>query len=202
MEEETTEPSKESRPRDGLNLIKHAGVHFVIGISALSLWAGADAWYLATGLALASFLAFSTAIVAGVVVATLIHEWFHFAGAVFSGSKYRIPRKTGVFVYNFDYENNSVAQFNVMSLAGQLGSWLAVIGLFILVPMDNPGRWMLLAAAIGSAVFGGAIEWPVLLRTRSSGNPLAELGKITPAVFNRSLLIGTGSGLLAWYTLS
>lgn len=202
MEEQTTKPSKTPPSHNVLNLFKHAGVHFVAGISALSLWAGADAWYLTTGLALASFLAISAAIIAGVVVATLIHEWFHFAGAVLSGSSYRIPRKIGVFVYSFDYQSNSLAQFNVMSLAGQLGSWLAVIGLFILVPMDNPGRWMLLAAAIGSAVFGGVIEWPVLMRTRSSGKPLEELEKITPAVFNRSLLIGTGSGLLAWYTLS
>ena len=182
LEERTTESSKAPPSLTGLTLLKHAAVHFAVGISALSLWAGADAWFLATGLALASFLSISTAIVAGVVAATLVHEWFHFAGAAMSGSSYRIPRKIGIFVYSYDYQKNSVRQFYVMSLAGQLGSLLAIIGLFILVPMDNPGRWTLLAAAIGSAGFGGTIEWPVLLRTSKSGNPLEELEKITPAV--------------------
>ena len=40
---------------------------------------------------------------------------------------------------------------------------------------------------------------PVLLRARNSGDPFAELSKITPAVFGRSLLIGAGSGVGFWY---
>ncbi len=67
--------------------------------------------------------------------------------------------------------------------------------------MDNSGHWMLVAAAMGSAIFGGCIEWPVLLRTRQSQNPLAELGKITPATFTRGLLFGGGSGALFWLAL-
>ena len=186
----------------GQNLFKHAVIHFVVAVSAFSLWAAADAWYLLTDLAVANFLSISTAVIAGVVVSTLFHEWFHFAGAKFSGSSYRIPAKIGLFVYDYDYEKNSISQFTVMSLAGQAGSWVAVIGLISLVPMDNSGRWMLAAGALGSAVFGGAIEWPVLLRSRESNNPLGELSKITAAVFNRSLLIGSGSGLFFWYALS
>ncbi|MEH6581650.1 MAG: hypothetical protein V7754_06905 [Halioglobus sp.] len=183
-------------------LFKHAIAHFLVGISAFALWAAADTWYLVTELAIANFLSIATAIVAGVVVSTLVHEWFHYAGAKFSGASYKIPEKVGLFVYDFDFRKSTEAQFNTMSYAGQVGSWVAVIGLFLLVPIDNSGRAMLVAAAIGSAVFGAAIEWPVLQRTRESHDPLEELKKITPDVFKRCLFIGLGSGTVVWLVIS
>ncbi len=73
-----------------------------------------------------------------------------------------------------------------MSHAGQAGSWLAVLLLYLAVPMDTAGRVMLVCAAIGSAVFAGLIEWPVLRRTRLSGNPLLELARIDRAGLYRS----------------
>ncbi len=187
---------------DTEKLFKHAITHFLVAISVFALWAAADTWYLVTELGIANFLSIATAIVAGVVVSTLIHEWFHFAGASFSGSTYKIPAKAGLFVYDFDFGKSTEAQFNTMSYAGQVGSWVAVIGLFWLVPIDNSGRAMLVAAAIGSAIFGGSIEWPVLQRTRESHDPLGELKKITPAVFKRSLFTGLGSGALIWLAIS
>jgi hypothetical protein len=179
-------------------LFKHAITHFIVAISVLALWAAADTWYLTTGLGLANFLSVSTAAVAGAVVSTLIHEWFHYAGAKFSAAQYRIPEKAGLFVYDWDFGANSEQQFYTMSYAGQLGSLLAVVLLVMLVPVDNSGRAMLIAAAIGSGVFGASIEWPVLKRTRISHNPLAELAKITPEVFKRSLGIGVAAALIIW----
>jgi hypothetical protein len=187
---------------DADKLFMHALTHFLIAIAVLAAWAAADSWYLLTELALANFLSIATAAVAGVVISTLIHEWFHYAGAKFSGSSYRIPAKRGLFVYDFDFKKSSEAQFNMMSYAGQLGSIASVILLFTLVPADNPGRAMLIAGAIGATLFGGSIEWPVLMRVKQSHQPLQELAKITPAVFKRSLLIGTGGGALAWLVLS
>jgi hypothetical protein len=187
---------------DTEKLFKHAGIHFLVAITALSMWAAADTWYLVTELALANFLSVATAVVAGAAISTVIHEWFHYAGANVSGSTYTIPEKTGFFVYDFDYKESSEAQFRTMSYAGQLGSAVSVIGLLMLVPVDNAGRAMLISAALGSAVFGASIEWPVLMRTRESHDPLAELKKITPEVFKRSLSIGVGSGLLLWLLIS
>ena len=37
------------------------------------------------------------------------------------------------------------------------------------------------------------IEWPVLRRTRESGDPFAELSKIDLGVLKRSVLGGTGA---------
>lgn len=187
---------------DADKLFMHALTHFLIATMVLALWAAADSWYLLTELALANVLSIATAAVAGVVISTLIHEWFHYAGAKFSGSSYKIPAKRGLFVYDFDFKNSSEAQFNIMSYAGQLGSIVSVILLFMLVPTDNSGRAMLIAGAIGATIFGGSIEWPVLMRVKKSHQPLQELSKITPAVFKRSLLSGTGGGALAWLLLS
>ncbi len=180
----------------------HAAVHLFVAVATLTLWAAADSWFLLTGLGLASFLSVLTAAIAGAVVSTVIHEWFHLAGARYSGATYKIPEKPGLFIYDWDFGKNSEQQFNTMSYAGQLGSLLAVILLFVLVPIDNAGRAMLIAGAIGSGLFGASIEWPVLQRTKLSHDPLAELSKITPEVFKRSLSIGVGGGLLTWLAIS
>ncbi len=185
-----------------MTLGKHAGLQFGLALIGFTLWTAADSWYLLTGLAIANGLAVVTGALAGVLVSTVVHEWSHLAGAVLSGSAYKVPKKPGLFVYDFDFKNNSIRQFTIMSLAGQAGSWVAVIALYVLIPMDNPGRVMLVCAAVGSAVFGGVIEWPVLRRTRASGKPLEELGKIDNNAFKRGAGWGLASGLGLWLLLS
>ena len=181
---------------------KHASLHAGIALISFTLWTAADSWYLLTGLAIASGLAVVTGALAGLVVSTVVHEWSHFAGVVLSGSAYKIPKKYGLFVYDFDFKNNSVRQFNIMSLAGQAGSWAAVIALSLLIPLDNPGRLMLVCGAVGAAVYGGVIEWPVIRRTQRSGKPLEELSKIDASVLNRGAIWGLGSGLGLWLLLA
>ena len=187
---------------NGQKLAKHGIIHFTVIMIALSLWAATDAWFLLTGLPLATFLSVVTGALAGLVATTLIHEWFHFAGARVSGSSYRIPEKTGVFVYDYNYGANSIRQFNMMSLAGQLGSVLAVLALDSMLTLDNPGRLMLVAGAIASAVFGGFIEWPVLVRAQKSHDPLAELEKINPATLGRGLFAASGGGALFYFLMA
>ncbi|MCX2981996.1 hypothetical protein EYC98_14125 [Halieaceae bacterium IMCC14734] len=200
--EQTTAASATLQLTDSQKLIKHGLIQGSIALAAFSMWAATDAWLAVTQLPLANLLSILTAIIAGVTVSTVIHEWFHFAGAKLGGSRYTIPTQTGFFVYDYNYADSSVRQFYIMSLAGQLGSVVAIVGFYTLIPLDTSGRFMLLAAAIGSALFGGAIEWPVMLRTRHSHNPLAELSKITPRVFNRSLSFGLFSGLLVFFSFA
>ncbi len=173
-------------------------VHLFVVFTMLTLWAAADASQAVTGLALSGLLSVGMAIVAAVVFSTVVHEWCHFLGAKFSGAAYTLPTTLGLFVFNFDFERNSLAQFYTMSRAGQAGSWLAVLLLYLAVPLDTVGRVMLVCAAIGSAVFAGLIEWPVLRRTRLSGNPLLELARIDRTVLYRSAAIATGLTLLLW----
>jgi len=183
-------------------IYKHAALQFGIAVIAFTLWAAADSWYLLTELGLANALSVLLAAIAGLAVSTVVHEWSHFAGAIASGSSYSVPKKFGFFVYDFDFEKNSLRQFNLMSLAGQAGSWLTVLTLWYLLPMDNSGRVMLVCGAVGSAIFGGMIEWPVLKRAQISGEPFAELSKIDSAVLKRSAIGGIGGTALLWLLVS
>jgi hypothetical protein len=179
-------------------IFKHATAHFLALLAAFSLWAAADTWLIVTGLGLASVLAVVTGAIAGVTVNTVLHEWSHYAGARLAGAACDTPDKLGVFVYDYKFEQNSVEQFYTMSWGGQVGSLIAVLGLLATLPLDNPGRVMLVAAAIGAAVFGAMIEWPVLRRTRESQDPFAELSKIDLDVLKKSALGGLGTALLLW----
>ncbi|MEM0955182.1 MAG: hypothetical protein AAGI24_13650 [Pseudomonadota bacterium] len=167
-------------------LLKHAALQFGIALALFTLWAASDAWYTVTGLAIATVLSMLLAILAGVAVATVIHEWCHLLGAKLGGANYKIPEKLGLFVYDYDFSSNTLSQFNAMSLAGQFGSWLSVAGLALLIPGDNPGRDMLVCAAVGAAVYAGIIELPPLKRAQISGDPLAELSRIDQSVLTRA----------------
>jgi hypothetical protein len=183
---------------NGLRLARHAAFHIAIALLALSLFAAADSWYMLSGLGLAEGLSVITGLLAGAALPTLVHEWFHYFGARFAGAQYTIPDKLGLFVYDWKFDSNSTRQFYIMSLGGTLGSLLAIYFLFSALPPASAGRASLLAASVASLGFAGAIEWPVLWRTRSSGNPLAELSRIDLGVLRRSAAIGGIVGLLSY----
>ena len=170
----------------GIRLAKLAAAHTLALLLSLSMFAAADAWTAVSGLTLASLLAVVTGALAGVVIANVVHEWFHLLGARVTGARYSIPDKLGLFLYDWDFSQNNSRQFLVMSLAGTAGSVLAMILLFMAVPFDTWGRAALLAGAIASFVFGSFIEWPVIRRTRRTGKPMDELAKINGAVLSRS----------------
>lgn len=172
--------------------------HFLVGTGVLTLWGAADAWQAATGLGLAKWMSVATALPAGVVVSTLIHEWMHFAGARAAGAVYGVPDKLGLFVFNYDFARNDVQQFFLMSYGGQLGGLLSVLLLWWALPMDTAGRVMLVCAAIGAVVFAACIEWPVLQRTRVSGAPARELGKITRQTVYRAGSWGAAAAVGLW----
>lgn len=185
-----------------LALTKHAAIHLLLWVLVFSLYAAADSWYLLTKLGLALLLSVVTGLLAGITTTTLVHEWFHLLGAWRSGGAYSIPAKPGLFVYDWKFADNTVGQFNIMSVAGSVGGAIALLLLWYALPVPNPGRAAVLAGAAASFAFAGAIEWPVLARTRHSRDPLAELSKITPPVLLRSLLVGVVVGglvLLAYH---
>ena len=57
---------------------------------------------------------------------------------------------------------------------------------------------MLLATAIARMGFAGTIEWPVLLRTRQSGEPLTELAKTDLGVIRRAFVVAGVVGLVSY----
>ncbi len=185
----------------GFLLARHALLQFGLLLVLLSLFAAADSWQHLTGWALAAGLACVTGFLAGFAVTTVLHEWSHWLGGKLSGGAYTIPARPGLFVFDWDFERNSVKQFFTMSIGGNLGGLLALLLLASAVTTDTAGRSALVAGALASVVFAAIIEWPVLWRTRASGNPLQELSKIDPAVLKRAALGSLAAGLTGWLTL-
>ncbi|MFT4517726.1 MAG: hypothetical protein ACI9JM_000103 [Halioglobus sp.] len=179
-----------SKDGGGMQLAKIAGTHVGVLLLTMSMFAAADSWAVLTGLGLASLLAVATAFVAGITIATLIHEWFHYLGARRSGGAYIIPRKLSLFVFDWNFEANNVSQFFTMSIAGSIGGAVAVLLLWNGVPADTLGRATLRAAAVGAFVFAAIIEWPVIQRTRTSQQPMEELAKIDQQVLTRAFVGG------------
>lgn len=176
-------------------LAKLAGVHALVLLSALSLFAAADSWSVVTGLGIATLLGIATGALAGVVTANLVHEWFHYLGARYAGAAFEVPARLGLFLYDWDFATNSQRQFLTMSVAGSIGGFVAIFLIWNAVPIDNWGRAALLSGVIASVVFAALIEWPVIGRVRDGADPFTELAKV-PAGLKRNFTIALLSGIL------
>ena len=190
-----TPPPPPAKSR-GMRLARLASTHALIFVVALSLFAAADSWSTITGLGIATVLCVVTGALAGITITTLVHEWFHYLGARYSGAAYDIPDKQGLFLYNWDFTHNSVRQFLMMSVAGSVGGILALSILWTSVPADSWGRAALQGGAIASVVFAAYIEWPVIRRVRISRDPLAQMSKIDQRVLSRSFAVSSTAGVL------
>ncbi len=179
-------------------IYKNAALHFGAAILLFLAWTVLDAWYLRSGLTLANGLSMAVAALVGITWTTVVHEWLHLAGATLAGASITPAQRYTLLVYDYDYASNSMTQFNVMSVAGQLGSWIAVFALAWLVPPDNAGRAMLVAGAVASAIFAAGVELPPLFRAQRSGDPFAELSKITPGVLGLSGLLAFTVAGVVW----
>jgi hypothetical protein len=166
--------------------------HLLVALVLLGLFVAADTWHALSALPIAAVLSVTAGLVAGAIVTTLVHEWLHFAGASAANGHCHRVRRLNLFAFEWDFKRNSRGQFLAMSYAGSLGSLVAIALLTVAFGTDTPGRVALLAAAFGSLGFAGAIEWPVLARVHTGGEPLAELSKIT----RRVVLLSASTGLL------
>lgn len=180
----------------GFRLAIQAAVHLGVWLLLFSAFAAADSWALLTGWSLATLLSVLTGLVAGFATVNLTHEWFHFLGAKFAAASYDVKTKPGLFVFDWNFQNNTKQQFHTMSIAGTLGSGFGVWLIWSATSPDNAGRIALAAGALASFAFAAIIEWPVLARTRQGGDPMTELGKISPAVLGRAAAGGAVAAVL------
>lgn len=166
--------------------------HLILVFVLLGIFLATANWYALSASPLAAALSVVTGLLAGAVITTLIHEWFHYAGALaVRGHCHRVKR-INLFAFDWDFKRNNREQFLAMSYAGTLGSIVAIGLLFATLLAPTLGAVALLAAAFGSLAFAGAIEWPVLARVHAGGDPLTELSKISPKV----LLLSAAASLL------
>ena len=92
-------------------------------LAALSIWAAAYSWFQFSDLLLAKVLMAADALIVGFIVASLFHEWGHYAGARGSGGNTTrfAGKPLSIFRFNFDFEQNTKSQFLWMSYGGQIG---------------------------------------------------------------------------------
>ncbi len=75
---------------------KLAAVHLAAWLLSLSVFAATNSWAAVTTWPLASFLNIVTAIIAGLVTVTLVHEWFHYLGAKLVSGQYTIASRLSI----------------------------------------------------------------------------------------------------------
>ena len=184
----------------------HPGIvafaHAALGAFLLAIFALTNDWFRSSSLPLAALLGVLSGAAAGAIICTLVHEWFHYLGAIAARGRYRRPSRLALFAFDWDFKHNSPRQFLVMSYAGTLGSLVAIALFMFSIPAETPCSIALLAASVGSLAFAGAIEWPVIARVQGGGDPLGELSKTTPRVVLTSAAIGLVTLLIVAYALT
>lgn len=199
-QQETTQPVKPASLPDSQRLRLAVRNHGLALLAALTLWAAADAWASTSGLSLATGLSMLNAFAAMTIIATIFHEWGHFAGARLAKSySPMVTNPTGGFIFGFNFAKNTRRQFLSMSIGGPVGNWLLVALVLLLVPIDNAGRAMLLAVAVARAISVVMFELPIILRVMRGGEPEAELnaGQANGSG-DRGQVVGYAAGLLVW----
>ena len=171
---------------------KHAA--FVLG--SLTLWGVSDYWAAESELILALGLALINSVVAGTIIASILHEWGHFLGARLSGSNSPLLEKTfSFFFFNFKDEGNTKSQFLQMSLGGPLANWSLVIGVFLLLPLETWSQILLIATMLSIAVSVSIFEVPIMLRLKD-GEPSVIIQKRLEEAGSKPRNIGIAAGAL------
>ena len=171
---------------------KHAA--FVLG--SLTLWGVSDYWAAESELILALGLALINSVVAGTIIASILHEWGHFLGARLSGSNAPLLEKTfSFFFFNFKDEGNTKSQFLQMSLGGPLANWSLVIGVFLLLPLETWSQILLIATMLSIAVSVSIFEVPIMLRLKD-GEPSVIIQKRLEEAGSKPRNIGIVAGAL------
>ena len=155
--------------------IKQAGIHGFALLSSLILWGAADSWAQLSGLVLAQAIAIIAAVVFGIAISHVFHEWSHFFGAFITNAKYSIKAQPALLFFDFDYNNNNPRQFLAMSCGGTIGNVVLIVLLMLAIPVDTASRAMLLSTCIGMLVFVAVLEWPVIRRARGGEETMAIL---------------------------
>ncbi len=174
-----------------VNLLKQAGAHWVIAISAFALWAALDSWWLVSQLGLAAVLSVVGALIFGVVISHVAHEWGHYAGLRLAGCSPPIKDSVAPLFFDFDYEKGSQKQFLWMSVGGAIGNWALVILFFIVLPFDTAARVALWATFAGMTAFVAVLEYPVIGSAWRGEDALSALTRAftRPDVFRNAAVV-------------
>lgn len=157
----------ERRAKNTANLKKHASIHGMAVVVALTLFGAAHTWATSSGWPIALVTGVAAAFIAGMVLSSIFHEWGHYSGAALAGSQIKIAEQTSdyTFFLGFNPKKNSTRQALALTWGGITGSWLIVFAVALLVPMTSWISAVLLATLAGRAVNASYFEVPIAWRT-------------------------------------
>jgi uncharacterized membrane protein len=120
-------------------------------------------------------IAVTVAIVAGALTALcgyLLHEWGHLLGALSARSAVHLPETaSSVFLFRFDSDRNSRAQFLRMSMGGFVASALVIVLLVGVLPLDALSGKVAMFLVVLGVVATFILEVPVAWRV-ARGAPI------------------------------
>ena len=196
-EDDHSSEDTENRAQPGLAgmLIKDIAIVF----AALSIWAAADTWHHTSGLWIAQIVSIGDAILVGLLLAALFHEWGHYSGARASDAKTErvSPKGFSLFRFKFDYEENDHKQFHWMTYGGHIFHWAILLLLLIALPLDTLGPIALVSAIFGFIVYATVIEYNIVKDTWAGMEPDVRLKQLSADDFKQATIIGTIAGLFA-----
>jgi len=189
-------------PPDATPVSRLAQRDGAVVLAALSLFAAADAWYIATDSAFAALLSLLDGLAVGAVVTFAAHEWGHFAGARLGGGIAPTTAITRFFpLFDFDMKRSDPGAFRAMSVAGNVAHWGVVLLFLLVLPLDTPGQIALASGAFGFAIFGSTTEFPIIRRAYSGASPIESFAGFSGEKLRRNRWIGAGAGLLMFWIL-
>lgn len=149
------------------NLKKHAAVYGTAAVASLVLFGAGHTWAVSSGLPVAFVAGIAVAFIAGMILSSIFHEWGHYVGAALSSSSIKIADQPSdyYFFLGFNPKANSTRQALWMTWGGLSGSWLLVLAVALLIPMDSWISAVLLATVIGRAVNASIFEVPIAWKT-------------------------------------
>lgn len=98
------------------------------------------------------------------VCAYLAHEWSHYLGAIAMRSQVHTGTNLASgFLFSFDAEDNSLAQFVVMSISGFVATAAVIFAFYSFLPDAYLATRVARGGALFLAVLGVTLELPLLL---------------------------------------
>jgi hypothetical protein len=124
---------------------------------------------------LPGYLAAGLAVLVGLGLSHIIHEWCHFLGAKLAGATVQLKAAPHPLFFDFDFSANTPAQFLCLAAGGLLGNGLLLAVVALWVAPDTLVMTSLLAAVAGQLVFVLMLELPVPLAVIAGREPLQAL---------------------------
>jgi hypothetical protein len=157
------------------DLVRQALAHGSVVLLLACTLALVISWEQQAGGGIARFVTAAWAVLCGLALSHIVHEWCHYAGAAIARSAVTVKSRVHPLFFDFEFPENTRLQFLCLSLGGLVGNFL-LLALVVFYPATSSiALTGLLAAIVGQLVFVLMLELPVSLEVMTGKDPLEAL---------------------------